>query len=222
MTARELARMAPVPGRVPHGTAGAWCASRSDGARLHAGIDLWGPVGREVHAPEAGEVVVVASANVPSDPVHRSEPRGWAGYGPELVVMRGDSGAFHLLAHLGTVAVRVGQRLALGELIGTIGRTSSPHLHWEVRSRLQPTGAAAVVEVAADPEAWLEGRWAPWDGRCPSHPGNTTRTPRACRPAWRGPAPLPFPPPGAPSLELVPMVGDPTHVHLHNPEGAHG
>lgn len=134
----------------------------------------------------------------------------------------GDSGAFHLLAHLGTVAVRVGQRLALGELIGTIGRTSSPHLHWEVRSRLQPTGAAAVVEVAADPEAWLEGRWAPWDGRCPSHPGNTTRTPRACRPAWRGPAPLPFPPPGAPSLELVPMVGDPTHVHLHNPEGAHG
>lgn len=190
-------RMQPLAGHFPElPRAGAWCAARSDGARLHAGVDLWGPVGREVVAPEAGTVVLVGSANVPSDTTHRSSPRGWAGYGPELAVMRGDSGAFHLFAHLGNVVVREGARLAMGAPIGTVGRLDHPHLHWEVRSQLQPTQGAAVVEVCADPEAWLAGHWRPWDGRCPAHPSNTTKTPRACRPGWRGPTPPPFPPPG--------------------------
>lgn len=189
-------RMQPLPGTFPVLPGlGAWCATRSDGARLHAGVDLWGPIGREIVAPEAGEVVVVGQANVPSDPVHRSEPRGWAGYGPELCVIRGDSGTFHLLAHMGSVIVREGQRVAVGAPVGTVGRLEHPHLHWECRSRLQPPQGAAVVEVCADPQGWLVGEWRAWDGRCPSHPGNTSKTPRACRPGWAGPAPRPFPPP---------------------------
>lgn len=145
-------------------------------------------------APESGTIRVTGTAATPTQP-RRSSPPGWSGYGPKFVLLAGDSGTFHLLAHLGEVRVTNGQRVEEGAVLGTIGETSSPHVHWEVRTRPQPSGRAAVVEICGDPEAWLEGGWDGWDGRCPAHPVNDARTPRACRPGWRGPAPSPFHPP---------------------------
>lgn len=185
----------PVPARIPPTGSGAWLARRSDGHRLHAGVDLLGPGGREVVAPESGVVRVVFTSSRPVDP-RRSSPPGWAGYGPKGVLMHGDSGAWHLLAHLGSVEVSPSSVLTEGQRVGTIsGELSTPHCHWEVRAQAQPTGGAAIVELCADPAAWLEGRWVPWDGRCPALPTDDQRTPRACRPGWRGPAPRPFPRP---------------------------
>jgi hypothetical protein len=73
------------------------------------------------------------------------------------------------------------------------------HVHWEVRAARQPTQGRAVVEDCADPLAWLTGELVRWDGRCPRVPGNTVRTPRACRPNWRGPRPAPLVPWPSPS-----------------------
>jgi murein DD-endopeptidase MepM/ murein hydrolase activator NlpD len=184
----------PVQARIPSTGSGAWLASRSGGARLHAGVDLLGPVGTPVVAPEAGTVVLVYSAATPTQP-RRSAPPGWSGYGPKGLLLRGNSGACHNLAHMGAVEIGEGSVVTEGARLGTIGATETPHLHWEVRAQSGPTSGAAIVEVCADPGAWVAGRWEPWDGRCPVAPEDTPRTPRACRPGWRGPAPRPFPRP---------------------------
>lgn len=214
--------MKPVQARIPPtGSSGAWLARRSDGHRLHAGVDLLGPVGTAVLAPEPGTIVLVYRASTPSESPSHSSPRGWTGYGPRGVVLRGESGAFHNLAHLGTIETSEGSVLREGARIGTIGQTSTPHAHWEVRRQQGPTGGAAIVEICGDPAAWLAGRWEGWDGRCPALPVNDNRTPRACRPGFRGPAPRPFPPPfperrAVPSYEVIPSE------LVRSEEGSHG
>lgn len=164
---------------------GRWLARRSDGARLHAGVDLGAPVGTPVVAPENGVVV----ASIPdADAVV-----GWRGYGPGVVVIRGaESGVFYNLAHVAPIASE-GDIVQRGAQVATVGQLGGPHVHFEVRARLQPRDGAAVVEDCADPIAWCErGEVVRWDGRCPERPVNDARTPRACRPAWRGPRPAPL------------------------------
>ena len=168
-----------------------WLAPRSSGARLHAGVDLGSPVGTPVFAPENGTVV----ASIPdADAVP-----GWRGYGPGVVVVRGASGVFYNLAHV-TPLAREGDIVQRGAQVAAVGLLAWPHVHFEVRARLTPAGGAAVVEDCADPVAWIErGEVVRWDGLCPSRPGDTVRTPRACRPAWRGPRPAPLFPWPSPS-----------------------
>lgn len=174
------------------GTARAWLASRSDGARLHAGVDI-GRRGDEVKAPETGVVWGVIEASFAADEPRFSRPLGWAGYGPVVVVLEGDSGAWHVLAHVDHPAVRAGQRVELGEHLADVADRGN-HLHWEVRRRTKPPRGWATVEVALEPEAWLAGRIQPWSravNGCPPNPGDTTSTPRACRPGARDVAPVP-------------------------------
>jgi len=93
------------------------------GDRFHAGIDYRGTVRTRVTAAAAGRVTFA----------------GWAygGWG-YLVVVAHSSGVRTMYAHLSKVAVRVGQRVASGRLVGRIGasgRATGPHLHFEVRLR---------------------------------------------------------------------------------------
>ena len=176
-------RVVPVPSRIPTRGLGAWLARRSDGHRLHAGVDLRmgaaGPTSVCV-APEAGTVRIVGTASRPSEP-RMSMPPGWAGYGPQFVVMEGDSGRFHMLGHLNRVQVRAGDRVSAGDVISTHG-SAVAHCHWEVRTMQQPRGDATVT-ITLDPGAWLRGEDVPWhEGQCPESPVNDQRTPRACRP----------------------------------------
>jgi murein DD-endopeptidase MepM/ murein hydrolase activator NlpD len=171
---------APVAGRR------AWLADRSEGARLHAGVDLAARPGTPVVAPADGRVTrVVRDADATP---------GWRGYGPAVVVVRDDDGAYHVMAHLAPdvhLANR-GDVVRAGARIGTVSRLA--HVHWEVRAAERPPAGVAIVEIAADPIAWLSGRVVRWDGRCPPAPGDTARTPRECRPSWRGPRPAPVVP----------------------------
>jgi peptidoglycan hydrolase-like protein with peptidoglycan-binding domain len=93
------------------------------GARFHTGIDYPGPIGTPVTAAAAGQVTFA----------------GWsAGGWGYLVVIAHSSGTRTLYAHLSRVGVSVGQRVATGERIGRIGtsgRATGPHLHFEVRLR---------------------------------------------------------------------------------------
>ena len=184
-----VARYAPIVGRR------AWLADRSNGERLHAGIDLAAPPGTVVASPEAGEVIVVEAA--------ANETRRWAGYGPAVVVVRGASGAFHRLTHLASTGIRV----AVGDLLQSPGVpialiSSLAHLHWEVMARPSRTNPFATVELCADPVEWVQGRWVQYDAatmRRPSAPGPTTKTPRAFRTGYVGPmSPAPGPPGGGP------------------------
>lgn len=186
------ARVEPIAGgRIPQGGAGAWLASRSDGARLHAGVDVAATLTTPIVAPESGVIVVVAEASRPADeaagrPTY-SRPAGWRGYGPRVVLLAGDSGWWHVLAHLDVVHVSTGARVEAGQLVAT--GSALHHLHWEVRRVRSAPSGWATAEVVVSPSAWLAGRVEPYDGRCPPAPGDTVRTPRACRPSARGGAP---------------------------------
>jgi peptidoglycan hydrolase-like protein with peptidoglycan-binding domain len=93
------------------------------GIRFHAGIDLIASRGTPVGAADAGRVVFAGPA-----------AGGWG----KLVVIAQTAGVRTMYAHLRSVTVRLGQRVATGDRVGTVGATgeaSGPHLHFEVRVR---------------------------------------------------------------------------------------
>ncbi len=91
---------------------------------FHAGIDISTPIGTRVFAPADG---VVLSVGVQG------------GYGNALIMDHG-YGVVTRYGHLDAYAVRPGQRVRRGDLIafvGNSGRSTGPHLHYEVWVRDQ-------------------------------------------------------------------------------------
>lgn len=87
----------------------------------HTGIDYLCPMGTPILASENGTVVF----------------SGWdsTGYGYCVKIRHGD-GCTTLYAHLKMVAVKVGQKVNKGDVIGysgTTGNSTGPHLHFEIR-----------------------------------------------------------------------------------------
>lgn len=89
--------------------------------RFHTGIDLAAPVGTPIYAARAGQVSTA----------------GWSRFGYGLHVIIDHGGAQETLyAHMSRIAVRPGQWVDRGEVIGYVGSTgwsTGPHLHFEVR-----------------------------------------------------------------------------------------
>lgn len=89
---------------------------------FHAGVDVRGSVGTPVMAAARGRVALAKSLVV----------RG------NTVVLDHGLGVYTLYAHLNSLAVRPGQMVEQGDIIGQVGATglvTGPHLHWEVRVR---------------------------------------------------------------------------------------
>jgi murein DD-endopeptidase MepM/ murein hydrolase activator NlpD len=87
---------------------------------LHTGMDLHGAYGEPVHATAAGRVTVAG-------------PTG--GYGNMVEIDHG-AGVATRYGHLSRIDVAVGQYVTAGGEIGEIGstgRSTGPHLHYEVR-----------------------------------------------------------------------------------------
>ncbi|MEN9722671.1 MAG: hypothetical protein RJB38_657 [Pseudomonadota bacterium] len=104
---------------------------------LHEGIDLRAPMATPVYASHDGVVLYSGS--------------GISGYG-KLIVLRHPSGLSTVYAHNSRLLVRRGERIRRGQrlsLSGNTGRSSGPHLHFEVRTGL----------VAVDPLKWVQGPW---------------------------------------------------------------
>lgn len=102
------------------------------GNRFHAGIDLVAPLGAEVGAAAAGRVTYAGRL-----------AGGWG----KLVVVAHADGVRTMYAHLSSISVHVGQRIATGAALGQVGATgdaTGPHLHFEVRvhgAAVDPVGA---------------------------------------------------------------------------------
>ena len=105
--------------------------------RLHAGTDFAGPIGTPIYSTADG---VVTHA-------------GWSsGYG-RLIKIRHDFGIETRYAHLNTMDVRVGQRVSRGERIGAMGnsgRSTGPHLHYEVRVNGNPVNPMTYIRAGQD------------------------------------------------------------------------
>jgi murein DD-endopeptidase MepM/ murein hydrolase activator NlpD len=87
---------------------------------MHSGIDFRGPVGSPVYTTAPG-VIVKAGRH--------------GGYG-KLVEVRHENGVTTRYAHLSMIAVRAGQKVKRGDMIGKLGntgRSTGPHLHYETR-----------------------------------------------------------------------------------------
>ena len=96
------------------------------GSIVHQGVDIAAAAGTPVYAPFAGRVV----AAYPDGEV--------SGYGNVITIRSGNVGL--LFAHLSSMAVRAGETVAAGQLVGRVGSTNSeggfhddgPHLQFEV------------------------------------------------------------------------------------------
>ena len=104
--------------------------------RMHTGTDFRGGMGTPIYAAAGGEVVRAGAAG---------------GYGNQIVIDHGLVNGVHLAtsySHQSRLAVRRGETVRAGELIGYIGSTgfsTGPHLHFEVY----------VEGRVANPMRWL-------------------------------------------------------------------
>jgi murein DD-endopeptidase MepM/ murein hydrolase activator NlpD len=99
----------------PYGIKGDWAAGH------HTGIDLAVPVGTPVRSVGSGEVVAAGTSGA---------------YG-KAVTIRMEDGNYTLFAHLSEIYVTKGERVKAGTVLGVsgnTGRSTGPHLHFEVRS----------------------------------------------------------------------------------------
>ncbi len=108
---------------------------RGAGRRMHTGVDWAGPAGTPIYATAAGTVTQAG--------------RDGGGYG-NLVVIQHDFGVETYYAHLSSIAVRVGQRVSRGDRIGgmgTTGRSTGVHLHYEIRVGGRPINPLTYIRA---------------------------------------------------------------------------
>ncbi len=121
----------PVVGRI--NSRFGWRGDPFSGRRdFHTGLDIKGPTGRAIVASKTG---VVSYA-------------GWmSGYGRTVVVDHG-GGYTTLYAHCSRLLVRSGSRVKQGQTIaavGSTGRSTGSHLHFEVRVNGRPINPLRVL-----------------------------------------------------------------------------
>ena len=91
--------------------------------KMHTGIDIAAPAGTSVYATGNGRV-----ASVENHPTTRGR----------VIVIDHGYGYKTVYEHLGKSKVRTGQRVMRGDVIGEVGstgRSTAPHLHYEVHKR---------------------------------------------------------------------------------------
>lgn len=104
---------------------------------MHAGLDYAAPQGTAILATADG-VVVEAGSN--------------AGYG-EMVQIRHEFGVETVYAHLNQIRVEVGERVQRGARIGDMGstgRSTGSHLHYEVRLNGAALNPMKFIEAGRD------------------------------------------------------------------------
>lgn len=107
------------------------------GAAFHAGLDFPGPMGSPIFAAAKGTVTFVG---------HRQ------GYGNCIEISHGN-GMMTRYGHLSAFRARVGQQVDAGTVVaamGSTGRSTGPHLHFEVRVNGQPVNPRPFLDAAAN------------------------------------------------------------------------
>jgi murein DD-endopeptidase MepM/ murein hydrolase activator NlpD len=99
------------------------------GPAIHTGVDLRGETGEPAHVTADGTVTIAS----------------WQGGYGNMVEVDHHNGLSTRYGHLSKILVKVGQRVSMGDVIGLIGstgRSTGPHLHYETRindSAVDPT-----------------------------------------------------------------------------------
>ncbi|WP_419829732.1 peptidoglycan DD-metalloendopeptidase family protein [Methylobacterium sp.] len=107
------------------------------GLALHTGLDLKAEYGEPARATAPGRVSAAEFAG---------------GYGNMVEIDHGH-GVVTRFGHLARIAVRPGQRVAAGDvlgLVGSTGRSTGAHLHYETRIDGEPVDPQRFLEAGAD------------------------------------------------------------------------
>ena len=125
-------------------------------AAMHAGLDFRGPKGSPIHAAADGRVTFVGTKS---------------GYGKVVEVSHGN-GMMTRYAHMSAWKAKAGQAVDAGDVIGLIGstgRSTGPHLHFEVRIHGRAVNPRPFLETAPhvleEARAELSERGSPTRGQ---------------------------------------------------------
>ncbi len=105
-------------------------------AAFHPGLDFRGPIGTPILAAARGRVSFAGQRS---------------GYGNCIEIDHGD-GLVTRYAHMSAFRARQGDQVAAGQVIGAIGstgRSTGPHLHFEVRINDRPVNPRPFLEALA-------------------------------------------------------------------------
>ncbi|WP_329609786.1 DUF5930 domain-containing protein [Paracoccus benzoatiresistens] len=105
--------------------------------RAHEGIDMAAPVGTPIHATGDGVVTYAGRQGA---------------YG-NLIKIEHELGVETRYGHLSRIRVKVGQRVSQGERIGDMGntgRSTGPHLHYEVRMKGRAVDPMSFIKAASN------------------------------------------------------------------------
>jgi hypothetical protein len=128
-------------------------SSKNNAYRVHHGLDLVNPTGTPVQAVADGTVVFAGSDSGTS-----YGPKTIANFYGNLVLIKlprplQGKDVYTLYGHFDSIAVKAGQQVKQGDLIGKIGMTGTadgPHLHLEVR-----VGGTTYAN-SRNPALWLQ------------------------------------------------------------------
>lgn len=102
---------------------------------MHSGLDFKAPIGTPIYAAATGTVTFA----------------GWkGGYGKTIEITHGN-GLMTRYAHMSRFSAAAGQKVAAGATIGAIGntgRSTGPHLHFEVRINQRAVNPRPFLETA--------------------------------------------------------------------------
>ena len=101
---------------------------KTQGLHGYNGVDIGAPIGTPVMAAADGEVII-------------SRSTGWHGGYGKYVVIQHSNNTQTLYGHLNSILVSEGTRVIQGQFVGYVGntgRSTGPHLHFEVRGARNP------------------------------------------------------------------------------------
>jgi LysM repeat protein len=101
---------------------------KTQGIHGYNAVDLAAPVGTPIHAAAAGTVIVAKTS-------------GWNGGYGLYVVVKHPNGVQTLYAHMSRDIAQGGERVVAGQTLGYVGvtgKSTGPHLHFEVRGARNP------------------------------------------------------------------------------------
>ncbi|KJF74104.1 M23 family metallopeptidase [Agrobacterium arsenijevicii] len=110
---------------------------------LHTGIDFRAETGADVKATGAGKVTVAENSG---------------GYGNMVEIDHGQ-GVSTRFGHLSTILVRAGDKVEAGDVIGragSTGRSTGPHVHYEVRRNDTPVDPMRFLIAGAELKTYLK------------------------------------------------------------------
>ncbi len=103
-------------------------------AAMHTGIDFRGEMGEPIHATAAGTVTIA----------------GWTGGYGKMVEIDHGNGLATRYGHLSEIDVSAGQKIRIGEVVGKLGstgRSTGPHLHYETRINGEPVNPQKFLDA---------------------------------------------------------------------------